>query len=79
MGDIETTRSDMRDILWQNAQLLQSEANYRKKVWRYMSRVFYGNKSTEYNFEHFKQKQLPSEIESKNNNNTANSTKPPTL
>ena len=25
-----------------------------------MSRVFYGNKSTEYNFEHFKQFQLPS-------------------
>merc|ERR1719334_2970880 len=76
MGDIETTRSDMRDILWQNAQLLQSEANYRKKVWRYMSRVFYGNKSTEYNFEHYKQFELPSENDPKHNNTRS---KPTTL
>merc|ERR1719242_623570 len=69
MGDIETTRSDLRDILWQNAQSLQSEANYRKEVWRYMSRVFYGNKSTEYNFEHFKQFELPSENDPKRWNN----------
>eukprot|EP00485_Elphidium_margaritaceum_P001101 CAMPEP_0202697630 /NCGR_PEP_ID=MMETSP1385-20130828/10948_1 /ASSEMBLY_ACC=CAM_ASM_000861 /TAXON_ID=933848 /ORGANISM="Elphidium margaritaceum" /LENGTH=813 /DNA_ID=CAMNT_0049354131 /DNA_START=32 /DNA_END=2473 /DNA_ORIENTATION=- len=42
VADIETTRSDMRDILWQNAELLGSDPNYRKKVWRFMSDVFYG-------------------------------------
>eukprot|EP01084_Bolivina_argentea_P274212 467323_1 len=45
LNDIETIRDDMRDILWQNAELLQSDPNYRKKVWRYMSKVFYGNQS----------------------------------
>eukprot|EP01084_Bolivina_argentea_P168717 292523_1 len=51
LSDIETTRSDMRDILWQNAELLQSDPNYRKKVWRYMSKVFYGNQGTSYNYD----------------------------
>eukprot|EP01083_Nonionella_stella_P199126 730438_1 len=59
LNDIETTRSDMRDILWQNAELLQSDPNYRKKVWRYMSKVFYGNQSTAYNFDNYKKCQLP--------------------
>eukprot|EP01084_Bolivina_argentea_P043166 79538_1 len=54
LNDIETTRDDMRDILWQNAELLQSDPNYRKKVWRYMSKVFYGNQSTAYNFDNYK-------------------------
>jgi len=69
MNDIDKTRSDMREILWQNAELLQSDPNYRKKVWRYMSKVFYGNKSTDYNFDHWKQFNLPSSSALTRNNN----------
>eukprot|EP01084_Bolivina_argentea_P126901 224564_1 len=68
-NDIETTRSDMRDILWQNAELLQSDPNYRKKVWRYMSKVFYGNQSNRYNFDNYKTFQLPTTVRITTNNN----------
>ena len=73
-ADIESKKQDMRDILWLNSDLLKTQQGYRKKVWKYLQKNIYlqYNGSTPFNWDMWKHKELPSNIDSNNQVITSN-------